>query len=82
MGPYRIEHVDIASVSVYTNNGMSGEFRGFGAAVIFALEGQIEQRKATSGCSGISPGIEKLQLIYRLPAMELGNWHRFHYKAF
>ncbi len=50
MGPYRIEHVDIASVSVYTNNGMSGEFRGFGGnQAIFALEGQIERLASQLG---------------------------------
>ena len=58
MGPYRIEHVDIASVSVYTNNGMSGEFWGFGGnQAIFALEGQIDRlaSQARHGCMGVSP---------------------------
>ena len=44
IGPYRYEHVDVESVSVYTNNGMSGEFRGFGGnQAIFALEGQMDR---------------------------------------
>lgn len=44
MGPYRIPHVDVEGVSVYTNNGISGEFRGFGGnQVIFALEGQMDR---------------------------------------
>lgn len=44
MGPYRIEHVDVEGFAVYTNNGVSGEFRGFGGnQAIFALEGQIDR---------------------------------------
>ncbi|MFC0471110.1 xanthine dehydrogenase subunit D [Halalkalibacter kiskunsagensis] len=44
LGPYRIPHVDVKGKAVYTNNGVSGEFRGFGGnQVIFALEGQIDR---------------------------------------
>lgn len=44
MGPYMIEHVDVEGFAVYTNNGVSGEFRGFGGnQAIFALEGQIDR---------------------------------------
>ncbi|KGE18905.1 xanthine dehydrogenase subunit D [Paenibacillus wynnii] len=44
MGPYLIEHVDVEGFAVYTNNGVSGEFRGFGGnQAIFALEGQIDR---------------------------------------
>ncbi|MFC4809569.1 molybdopterin cofactor-binding domain-containing protein [Paenibacillus sp. GCM10023250] len=44
IGPYRYANVDVESVSVYTNNGMSGEFRGFGGnQAIFALEGQMDR---------------------------------------
>ncbi|MEW9701896.1 xanthine dehydrogenase subunit D [Paenibacillus sp. SI8] len=43
-GPYVIPNVDIQGTSVYTNNGVSGEFRGFGGnQVIFAVESQIER---------------------------------------
>ncbi|WP_127529752.1 xanthine dehydrogenase subunit D [Paenibacillus kobensis] len=43
-GPYRIPNVLIEGLSVFTNNGVAGEFRGFGGnQVIFALEGQIER---------------------------------------
>ena len=39
-----IPHVDVEGKSVYTNNGVSGEFRGFGGnQVIFAVESQIER---------------------------------------
>ncbi|SDY18410.1 xanthine dehydrogenase D subunit [Evansella caseinilytica] len=44
LGPYRIPHVHIKGKAVYTNNGVSGEFRGFGGnQVIFALEGQLDR---------------------------------------
>ncbi|WP_144451323.1 xanthine dehydrogenase subunit D [Halalkalibacter nanhaiisediminis] len=44
MGPYLIPHVDVKGKAVYTNNGVSGEFRGFGGnQVIFALEGQMDR---------------------------------------
>lgn len=44
IGPYRFENVDVECVSVFTNNGMSGEFRGFGGnQAIFALEGQMDR---------------------------------------
>ncbi|MGM0875376.1 MAG: xanthine dehydrogenase subunit D [Bacillota bacterium] len=43
-GPYMIPHVDIEGISVFTNNGVSGEFRGFGGnQVTFALESQIDR---------------------------------------
>lgn len=43
-GPYRIKHVEVEGYSVYTNNGVAGEFRGFGGnQVTFALESQIEK---------------------------------------
>ncbi|MFC5471967.1 xanthine dehydrogenase subunit D [Cohnella suwonensis] len=43
-GPYRFPNVDVEGVSVYTNNGVSGEFRGFGGnQAIFALEGQMDR---------------------------------------
>jgi xanthine dehydrogenase D subunit len=43
-GPYLYENVDVEGVSVYTNNGVSGEFRGFGGnQAIFALEGQMDR---------------------------------------
>ncbi|MCK8486271.1 xanthine dehydrogenase subunit D [Paenibacillus sp. MBLB2552] len=50
IGPYRIKHIDVKSVCVYTNNGVSGEFRGFGGnQAIFALEGQIDRLAAMVG---------------------------------
>ncbi|UOQ83360.1 xanthine dehydrogenase subunit D [Gracilibacillus salinarum] len=46
-GPYRFEHVAVEGISVFTNNGVSGEFRGFGGnQVTFALEGQIDRLAA------------------------------------
>ncbi|MGN7413281.1 molybdopterin cofactor-binding domain-containing protein [Paenibacillus sp. SAF-068] len=44
LGPYAIPNVDVEGVSVYTNNGLSGEFRGFGGnQAIFAMEGQLDR---------------------------------------
>ncbi|ARK28933.1 xanthine dehydrogenase subunit D [Halalkalibacter krulwichiae] len=44
VGPYMISNVEIKGKAVYTNNGVSGEFRGFGGnQVIFALEGQMDR---------------------------------------
>ncbi|MDQ0059818.1 xanthine dehydrogenase subunit D [Paenibacillus harenae] len=44
IGPYVYEHLDINGYSAFTNNGMSGEFRGFGGnQAIFALEGQLDR---------------------------------------
>ncbi|CAM3153080.1 xanthine dehydrogenase subunit D [Paenibacillus lupini] len=44
IGPYQYQHLDVDGFSVYTNNGMSGEFRGFGGnQAIFALEGQFDR---------------------------------------
>ncbi|MWC28710.1 xanthine dehydrogenase subunit D [Paenibacillus sp. MMS18-CY102] len=43
-GPYRIANVKTEGRSVFTNNGIAGEFRGFGGnQVIFALEGQLDR---------------------------------------
>lgn len=43
-GPYMMKHVRVDGYSVFTNNGVSGEFRGFGGnQVTFALELQIEK---------------------------------------
>jgi xanthine dehydrogenase D subunit len=50
IGPYRISHVDVEGIAVYTNNGVSGEFRGFGGnQVIFALEGQLDRLAEAMG---------------------------------
>ncbi|MEN1986607.1 MULTISPECIES: xanthine dehydrogenase subunit D [Paenibacillus] len=47
LGPYAIPNVDVEGVSVYTNNGVSGEFRGFGGnQAIFAMEGQMDRLAA------------------------------------
>ena len=42
-GPYRIPNIDIDAYSVYTNNGVSGAFRGFGAPQVnFAIESNVD----------------------------------------
>ena len=43
-GPYMIPNIETEGILVYTNNGMSGEFRGFGGnQITFALEGQMDR---------------------------------------
>ncbi|SER93029.1 xanthine dehydrogenase subunit D [Salisediminibacterium halotolerans] len=50
VGAYEIASVKINGKAVYTNNGISGEFRGFGGnQVIFALEGQLDRLAEKSG---------------------------------
>ncbi len=42
-GPYRIPNIDIDAYLVYTNNGVAGAFRGFGAPQVnFALESNLD----------------------------------------
>ncbi|RTQ88856.1 xanthine dehydrogenase subunit D [Lysinibacillus telephonicus] len=43
-GPYIIPNIETEGVSVFTNNGVSGEFRGFGGnQITFALESQLDR---------------------------------------
>ncbi|WP_312095750.1 xanthine dehydrogenase subunit D [Niallia sp.] len=43
-GPYLMKNIEVHGYSVYTNNGVAGEFRGFGGnQITFALETQIER---------------------------------------
>jgi xanthine dehydrogenase molybdenum-binding subunit len=42
-GPYKIPNIDIDASLVYTNNGVAGAFRGFGAPQVnFALESNLD----------------------------------------
>jgi len=42
-GPYRVPNIDIDGYSVYTNNGVAGAFRGFGAPQVnFAIESNVD----------------------------------------
>jgi len=53
LGPYVFQAAEVAGTSVYTNNGVSGEFRGFGGnQVVFALEGQMDR---LAGKLGLDP---------------------------
>jgi len=43
-GPYIIPNIETEGISVFTNNGVMGEFRGFGGnQITFALEGQMDR---------------------------------------
>jgi CO/xanthine dehydrogenase Mo-binding subunit len=42
-GPYRMPNIDIDAYLVYTNNGVAGAFRGFGAPQVnFAIESNVD----------------------------------------
>ncbi len=43
-GPYKYPHSRFKGISVYTNNAMGGEFRGFGASqVVFGVEQELDK---------------------------------------
>ncbi|RMX08685.1 aldehyde oxidase [Corticibacter populi] len=49
-GPYQYQAVDLQARLAYTNNGVAGAFRGFGAVQVqFALEQQIDRLAAAVG---------------------------------
>ncbi|MDZ5784167.1 xanthine dehydrogenase subunit D [Marinococcus luteus] len=53
-GLYPIPNITTTGVSVFTNNGVAGEFRGFGGnQVTFALEGQMDRLAAKLGMEGM-----------------------------
>ena len=52
-GPYRVPHVDVESLAVYTNNPPCGAMRGFGAnQAHFAMEGCMDLLAAKVGIDG------------------------------
>ncbi|WP_426983311.1 xanthine dehydrogenase subunit D [Bacillus cabrialesii] len=52
-GPYRIPNIRTEGLSVFTNNGVAGEFRGFGGnQITFALETHLDR---LSDMLGIDP---------------------------
>jgi len=52
-GPYRVSHVDIESVAVYTNNPPCGAMRGFGVnQAAFAMEGCLDLLAERVGLDG------------------------------
>jgi len=52
-GPYRVPHVDIESVAVYTNNPPCGAMRGFGVnQAAFAIEGCLDLLAERAGLDG------------------------------
>ena len=49
-GPYNFQNVDILGLAMYTNNPVSGAFRGFGVAQsLFAMEGCVNELAEMSG---------------------------------
>jgi xanthine dehydrogenase molybdenum-binding subunit len=65
-GPYRVPHVDVEAVAVYTNNPPCGAMRGFGAnQAAFAIEGCVDLLAAKVGLDGWQ--------MRRLNALETGD---------
>jgi len=53
IGPYRHGAVEVTSRLAYTNNGIAGAFRGFGAVQVqFALEQQVDRLARAAGMDG------------------------------
>ena len=72
-GPYRFPNTDLHAWSVYTNNLLSGAFRGFGAAQsCFALENQMSRLAERLGMDEIDFRLRNL-----LAAGDISGWgHR------
>lgn len=63
-GPYIIPNIDIEGLSIFTNNGVAGEFRGFGGnQVTFALEGQIDRLAEKLHMDPIEFRLKNLRLV-------------------
>jgi len=72
-GPYRIPNIDIDAYSVYTNNGVSGAFRGFGAPQVnFAIESNLD-------IIAEKLGVDRLE-IRKINALREGDVGPFGYK--
>ncbi|WEG14808.1 xanthine dehydrogenase subunit D [Pullulanibacillus sp. KACC 23026] len=70
-GPYRIAHVETEGLSIFTNNGVAGEFRGFGGnQVTFALEGQMDRLAEKLGIAPIELRRRNLRNATDLGPME------------
>ncbi|WP_299512119.1 xanthine dehydrogenase subunit D [uncultured Rummeliibacillus sp.] len=69
-GPYMIPNIETEGVSVYTNNGVSGEFRGFGGnQITFALEGQMDRLAEVLKMDPIEIRKKNLRTTYDLGPM-------------
>jgi len=72
-GPYRIPNIDIDAYLVYTNNGVAGAFRGFGAPQVnFAMESNVD-------IIAEKIGIDRLE-IRKKNALREGDIGPFGYK--
>ena len=72
-GPYQYQALDISARLAYTNNGIAGAFRGFGAVQVqFALEQQIDRLAA---CAGLAPDVFRaINLAPSDAPGPLGQW--------
>lgn len=52
-GPYRVAHIDVEALAVYTNNPPCGAMRGFGVnQAAFAIEGCLDRLAEKAGLDG------------------------------
>lgn len=71
-GPYRVPHHRAEGYCVYTNNGVAGAFRGFGAnQVIFAMETQLDIAAEKLGIDRLE--IRKMNALRRGDVAALGH---------
>lgn len=74
-GPYRVPNISIDAFLVYTNNGVSGAFRGFGAPQVnFAIEANMD-------ILAEKLGMDRLE-IRKLNVLRDGDVGPFGYKSF
>lgn len=72
-GPYRVSNIDIDAYLVYTNNGVAGAFRGFGACQSnFAIETNLD-------IIAEKLGIDRLE-IRKKNVLREGDYSPFGYK--
>ena len=69
-GPYNFQNVDVLGLAMYTNNPVSGAFRGFGVAQsLFAMEGCVNE---LAEMCGLDPWEFRYRNVVR-PGDELPN---------
>jgi len=70
-GPYKVPNVDIDAYSVYTNNGVAGAFRGFGAPQVnFAMETNMDIISERLGIDPIT--LRKMNALHQGDAAPVG----------
>ncbi|KAF1678295.1 MULTISPECIES: xanthine dehydrogenase subunit D [Bacillus] len=70
-GPYRIPNIRTEGISVFTNNGVAGEFRGFGGnQITFALETHLDRLSDRLGIDPLELRRKNLRKSHDLGPLE------------